>query len=176
MIAVEALTREFSVTHREPGLRAALGSVVRRRYRTLTAVQDVSFHVEGGTVLGLLGPNGSGKTTTLKCVAGLLTPTTGRVEVLGHTPSQREPAFLRRLGFVIHAHGPPLPVLESRARRQMDRTAFLATSTNCWTFSTSGTGGQKAEARSRPDVSWRTRTSSCCWPRTRTAWWDSRES
>lgn len=134
MIAVEALTREFSVTHREPGLRAALGSVVRRRYRTLTAVQDVSFHVEGGTVLGLLGPNGSGKTTTLKCVAGLLTPTTGRVEVLGHTPSQREPAFLRRLGFVMGQRWqlhPDLPVLESfelhRVIYDLDRTAFLAT-------------------------------------------------
>ena len=95
MIRATSLTREFTSTVRDPGVRAALRSVVRRRYRTITAIQDVDLHVEGGTVLGLLGPNGSGKTTTLKCIAGLLTPTAGTVDVLGFTPARREPAFLR---------------------------------------------------------------------------------
>ena len=101
LIDVDSLTREFTVTERESGLGGALRSVARRHTRSVTAVRDVSFSVESGTILGLLGPNGSGKTTTLKCVAGLLTPTAGSVSVLGLTPSERPPELLRRLGFVV---------------------------------------------------------------------------
>lgn len=101
MIRVEGLSRHFTVTEREPGLRNALRSVAHRTHRTVVAVDDVSFDVAGGAVTGFLGPNGSGKTTTLKCLAGLLTPTAGTVEVLGFTPAERRPEFLRRLGFVM---------------------------------------------------------------------------
>lgn len=101
MIRVEGLTREFTVTERDVGLRSALRSVARRRRRTVVAVEDLTFDVRAGEVMGFLGPNGSGKTTTLKCLAGLLTPTSGTVEVLGFTPAHRRPEFLRRLGFVM---------------------------------------------------------------------------
>ena len=47
------------------------------------AVNNLSFTVERGEVFGLLGPNGSGKTTTIKILLGLLFPTRGRVRVLG---------------------------------------------------------------------------------------------
>lgn len=100
-IRVTGLTRQFQVTEREVGLRSALRSVARRRHRTVTAINDLSFEVGPGVVMGFLGPNGSGKTTTLKCLAGLLTPTSGTVDVLGFVPSQRRPEFLRRLGFVM---------------------------------------------------------------------------
>lgn len=116
MIVVDDLVREFEVTVREPGLKAALRSIVHREHRTVTAIENVSFTAGGGQVLGFLGPNGSGKTTTLKCLAGLLTPTSGRVEVLGHTPSRRDPEFLRQLGFVMGQRWQlhiDLPVMES---------------------------------------------------------------
>ena len=134
LIDVDSLTREFSVTERESGLGGALRSVVRRHTKSVTAVRDVSFTVEGGTVLGLLGPNGSGKTTTLKCVAGLLTPTAGSVTVLGLTPSERPPELLRRLGFVMGQRWqlhPDIPVLESfelhRVIYDLDRDEFART-------------------------------------------------
>jgi ABC-2 type transport system ATP-binding protein len=101
VIVVDNLVRQFDVTVRDPGLRGALRSLVRRTHRTVTAVDDVSFDLAGGQVVGFLGPNGAGKTTTLKCLAGLLTPTAGRVEVLGHVPSRRDPEFLRQIGFVM---------------------------------------------------------------------------
>lgn len=100
-IEVAGLTREFTVVDREPGLAAALGSLVHRRHRTVTAVSDVSFTVEPGEVVAFLGPNGAGKTTTLKCVAGLLAPSAGTVRALGFEPIRRERAYLRRLGFVM---------------------------------------------------------------------------
>ena len=134
IIDVDSLTREFTLTERDSGLGGALRSVVRRQTKVVTAVREVTFSVEGGTILGLLGPNGSGKTTTLKCVAGLLTPTAGSVQVLGFTPSQRSPDLLRRLGFVMGQRWqlhPDIPVLESfelhRVVYDLDRADYVAT-------------------------------------------------
>ncbi|GAA3443114.1 ABC transporter ATP-binding protein [Planomonospora venezuelensis] len=56
---------------------------LRKRYRDQLAVDDVSFTVEEGEIFGVLGPNGAGKTTTVECVAGLRTPDSGSVKVLG---------------------------------------------------------------------------------------------
>lgn len=54
-----------------------------KRFDRVTAVADVSFTVREGEVFALLGPNGSGKTTTMKCIAGLNIPTTGTIQVRG---------------------------------------------------------------------------------------------
>jgi ABC-type multidrug transport system ATPase subunit len=54
-----------------------------KRYGNVRAVEDVSLHVARGEIYGLVGPNGSGKTTTLSCALGLLRPDAGRVRVLG---------------------------------------------------------------------------------------------
>ncbi|GAA4224316.1 ABC-2 type transport system ATP-binding protein [Streptosporangium album] len=58
-------------------------SNLRKRYRDQLVVDDVSFTVEEGEIFGVLGPNGAGKTTTVECVAGLRTPDSGTVKVLG---------------------------------------------------------------------------------------------
>ncbi|GCE16731.1 ABC transporter [Dictyobacter kobayashii] len=65
------------------------------------AVKGVSFHIEQGEIVGFLGPNGAGKTTTLKCLSGLLHPTSGTSRVLGFTPYKREKEFLRQITFVM---------------------------------------------------------------------------
>ena len=62
---------------------------VTKRYGGFTAVRDLSFQVKAGTILGFLGPNGAGKTTTLRMILGLVTPTAGKVEVLGETDARR---------------------------------------------------------------------------------------
>ena len=56
---------------------------LRKSYGVLEAVRGISFDVRPGEVLGLVGPNGAGKTTTLRCMAGILPPTTGRILIAG---------------------------------------------------------------------------------------------
>ena len=70
-----------------------------KRFDGVTAVDDVSFTVEGGTVTALLGGNGAGKTTTLSILLGLLTPTSGRITVLGQDMSRRPEAALAAMNF-----------------------------------------------------------------------------
>src|SRR5262249_57688334 len=81
-----------------------------RRYRDQTALDDVSFTVEPGTVTGLLGRNGAGKTTLLRIITGLEFPTDGEVKVFGAAPAENE-AVLRRMVFVREEQAyPDLPV------------------------------------------------------------------
>ena len=96
--------RDIGMTYRAPvreaGLRAAVGSLFRREYREIRAVQEISFELEPGEVVGFIGPNGAGKTTTLKILSGILHPTAGEARVLGFVPWRREQQFLRQIAMV----------------------------------------------------------------------------
>jgi ABC-2 type transport system ATP-binding protein len=100
-IAVEALSKTYQVPEREGGFGAAVRSFFKRRYRDVHAVQQVNFHIGSGEIVGFLGPNGAGKTTTLKMLSGLLHPSSGRAQVLGFTPWERKPDFLRAITLVM---------------------------------------------------------------------------
>src|SRR4026207_421488 len=101
VVDVRALRKVYRVTERETGLAATFRSLVKRRYREVLAVDGITFRIDPGEVVGFLGPNGAGKTTTLKMLSGLLYPTGGEATVLGHVPSKREKAFLRRITLVM---------------------------------------------------------------------------
>ena len=64
----------------------------------LRAVDGISFQVEAGEFVGLIGPNGCGKTTTFNCISGLLEMTSGRVEVLGQNATGMRPDQIQKLG------------------------------------------------------------------------------
>lgn len=100
-IIVNRLTKVFRVPQREAGLGPALRSLVRREFREVSAVRDVSFVVPDGEVVGFLGPNGAGKTTTLKMLSGLLHPTSGEATILGEVPWHRSPDYLRRISLIM---------------------------------------------------------------------------
>jgi len=71
-----------------------------KHYGDFTAVRGLELDVAGGEVLGLVGPNGAGKTTTLRCLAGIISPTSGSVAIAGHD-LQRDPiAAKRALAFI----------------------------------------------------------------------------
>src|SRR3954447_4735571 len=101
MIEVRNLTKSYRVHKRAPGIAAALRSVLRRRYETVKAVEDLSFHIAEGERVGFLGPNGAGKTTTLKVLSGLLHPTSGEVRVGSFVPARRDPRFLQLITLVM---------------------------------------------------------------------------
>lgn len=73
---------------------------VSHRYGGHAALQDVSFAVGQGEIFGFIGPNGAGKTTTIRCIATLLEPTVGSVEVMGHDVTIEPDAVRRRLGYM----------------------------------------------------------------------------
>ena len=79
----------------------SLKSLVSRKYETVKAVDDVSFDIDEGELIGFIGPNGAGKTTTLKCLSGLLYPTSGKVSVLGYVPSERKHPYLKQIALVM---------------------------------------------------------------------------
>src|SRR5436189_2073507 len=101
IIEAEDLTKTYRVYQKRDGLLGAFRGLVRREYKEVRAVENVSFKIEPGEIVGFLGPNGAGKTTTLKMLAGLIYPTTGMAQVLGHVPWQREDAFRRRFALVM---------------------------------------------------------------------------
>lgn len=70
-----------------------------KRYGDVLAVDDISFAVEPGGTIGLLGGNGAGKTTTIAMLLGLLVPTSGRIMVLGHDIATDRFAALARMNF-----------------------------------------------------------------------------
>ncbi len=74
---------------------------LQKRYDQVLAAQGVSFDIEDGEIFGLLGPNGSGKTTTLECVIGLRQPDAGQIEVCGMDARQHPKAVKERIGAVL---------------------------------------------------------------------------
>lgn len=69
-------------------------------YGDFTAVRGISFDVGPGEILGLVGPNGAGKTTTLRCLAGIISPTSGQILVAGHDLRDDAIAAKRALAFI----------------------------------------------------------------------------
>src|SRR6476619_7291051 len=68
-------------------------------YKTTRAVDDITFRITRGSITGLLGGNGAGKTTTIAMIMGLVLPTSGRVQVLGHPIPDESYAVLGRMNF-----------------------------------------------------------------------------
>ena len=101
IIEVSNLKKFYKVHKKEPGLSGSLKSLFNRKYEDVKAVDNVSFQIEEGELVGFIGPNGAGKTTTLKCLSGLLYPTSGKVSVMGFNPWDRKNEFLKQISLVM---------------------------------------------------------------------------
>lgn len=101
IIKVANLSKTYKVHKKEPGLSGSIKSLFKRKHEIVTAVKDISFEIKPGELIGFIGPNGAGKTTTLKCLSGLLYPSGGKVEVLGHEPFARKTSFLKQIALVM---------------------------------------------------------------------------
>ncbi len=101
IIEVKNLSKTYDYYKKQPGLKAALKSLFRREKLFTEAVKEINFSIEKGEIVGFLGPNGAGKTTTLKMLSGILHPSSGEVNVLGHQSWRREAVFQKQFALVM---------------------------------------------------------------------------
>jgi len=100
-ISIRDLKKDYFVSERTEGIMGSIKGLFTRKNKKVEAVKGVSFDIEPGELVAFLGPNGAGKTTTLKMLSGLLYPTGGEIDVLGHVPFEKNHSFLRRFSFVM---------------------------------------------------------------------------
>lgn len=100
MIYVENVTKEFKKVIKNPGLAGSVKSLFHREYETVKAVDDISFEVPKGEILGFIGANGAGKSTTIKMLTGILTPTEGKIEINGQIPYKNRKKYVKEIGVV----------------------------------------------------------------------------
>jgi len=100
-IETRNLSKTFQVLEKKSGLLASVSGLFSRKYKSISAVEDVSFSVEEGEIVGFLGPNGAGKTTTLKMLSGLLYPSAGIARVMGYVPWERSVEFRKSFSLVM---------------------------------------------------------------------------
>ena len=100
VIEVKNLSKTFKVKIKEKGLKGSLKSIFRPDYKTIKAVNDISFDVEEGEMIAFIGPNGAGKSTTIKMLTGILFPDSGDIKVLDLNPSKDRKKLAYKIGTV----------------------------------------------------------------------------
>lgn len=100
MIDVQHITKEFVTSKKYPGFKGAIkGLFVNEKVRKV-AVDDISFHIDDGEIVGYIGSNGAGKSTTIKMMTGLLRPSKGHCIVNGIDPSEDRINNAKNIGAV----------------------------------------------------------------------------
>lgn len=99
-IAAQDLTKEFRQYRSRPGLGGALRDLFDRQYTTLRAVDSINLRVDEAEIVGYIGANGAGKSTTIKMLTGILEPTAGALTVGGYDPHRQRERFVRTIGVV----------------------------------------------------------------------------
>ncbi|MCM3413606.1 ATP-binding cassette domain-containing protein [Metabacillus litoralis] len=100
IIEVNQLRKEFKSYSSRQGLKGAFRDLLNRQYKTIPAVNDVTFTVGQGEMVGYIGENGAGKSTSIKMLTGILTPTSGQVLVNGMNPHKEREQFVQSIGVV----------------------------------------------------------------------------
>ncbi|MGG2066105.1 ABC transporter ATP-binding protein [Bacillus sp. S14(2024)] len=100
MIEVKNVTKSYKILERKPGLMGAIKALIKRKYYDKQAVKPISFSVEKGEMVGYIGFNGAGKSTTIKMLCGILTPDTGEIKVNGIIPYKNRQENAKNIGAV----------------------------------------------------------------------------
>ncbi|HEV2066031.1 MAG TPA: ATP-binding cassette domain-containing protein [Thermomicrobiales bacterium] len=100
IIEVDQLAKAFRRPRQFDGPLGGIRTLVTRQYESVHAVEGVSFAIDEGELIGYLGSNGAGKSTTIKMLAGILVPTSGRVEVAGLVPWRERERNALQIGIV----------------------------------------------------------------------------
>jgi ABC-2 type transport system ATP-binding protein len=100
IIEVHNLSKKFRTFRRREGVLGALANLFVREYVTVHAVERVSFSIEPGEMVGYIGANGAGKSTTIKMLTGILVPTSGQVVANGYIPYRDRRRYTKHIGVV----------------------------------------------------------------------------
>lgn len=116
IIEVKDLVKTYKTIEKEDGLIGYFKNLIKPRYKKFNAVKGISFSIEEGELVGYIGENGAGKSTTIKMLTGLLTPTSGQVIVNGLIPNTKRIENNKNIGAVFGQKTQlwwDLPVIES---------------------------------------------------------------
>ncbi len=116
IIEVKNLVKIYKTIEKEDGLIGYFKNLVKPKYKEIQAVKSVNFNIEEGELVGYIGENGAGKSTTIKMLTGLLTPTSGKVVVNGIIPNEKRIENNKNIGAVFGQKTQlwwDLPVIES---------------------------------------------------------------
>jgi ABC-2 type transport system ATP-binding protein len=100
LIEVRDVSKVFRVFDRKEGVWGGIQNLFVRKYKELKAVDDISFSIETGEMVGYIGANGAGKSTTIKMLTGILVPTGGVVLSNGFVPFRERRCYTRTIGVV----------------------------------------------------------------------------
>ncbi len=101
VIKTEHLNKEFTRFKKEEGLRGSIKSLFRREYIQKRAVCDFNLEIGESEFVGLIGPNGAGKTTLMKMLTGIISPSSGKLSVLGYVPNELKNAYKKQFAIVM---------------------------------------------------------------------------
>lgn len=114
MITVKNVSKEFVSNKKYPGFKGAIKGLFSNEKVSKVAVDNISFHINKGEIVGYIGSNGAGKSTTIKMMTGILTPTNGECLVNGVNPSKQRKINAQNIGVVLdnaHNYGGTYPLV-----------------------------------------------------------------
>jgi viologen exporter family transport system ATP-binding protein len=100
IIHVHNLCKHFRTFHRREGVWGSIQNLFVRDYKTVAAVDRVSFSIHRGEMVGYIGPNGAGKSTSIKILTGILVPSSGEIRVNGYVPFRQRRQYVKTIGVV----------------------------------------------------------------------------
>jgi ABC-2 type transport system ATP-binding protein len=100
LIHVRDLSKNFRSFKRREGVWGSIQNLFVREYRTVAAVERVSFEIDRGEMVGYIGPNGAGKSTTIKMLTGILVPSSGEIRINGYVPHRQRRQYVKTIGVV----------------------------------------------------------------------------
>ncbi len=116
IIKVKDLVKTYKIIEKEDGLIGYFKNLIKPKYKEFTAVNHINFEIQEGELVGYIGENGAGKSTTIKMLTGLLTPTSGEVVVDDLVPNKNRIENNKKIGAVFGQKTQlwwDLPVIES---------------------------------------------------------------
>lgn len=100
MIEVKNLQKDYQIYSSRKGIAGAFRDLFQRESKIVSAVNNISFQIKEGEIVGYIGENGAGKSTTIKMLTGILTPTQGEIVCNGMNPHLQREEYVRTIGVV----------------------------------------------------------------------------